>query len=77
MLNGQLKPRYNVQIGTESTYIVGYTIPLPPPPTPGSSSPILNTLKNSWEDRLIQSLPIQVTAAKKTTNETAQLQNLR
>lgn len=33
MLNGQLKPRYNVQIGTESTYIVGYTIPLPPSDT--------------------------------------------
>ena len=43
MLNGQLKPRYNVQSGTESTYIVGY-----PLLTPGSSSPILNTLKNSW-----------------------------
>ena len=26
MLNGQLKPGYNVQIGTENTYIVGYTI---------------------------------------------------
>ena len=26
MLNGQLKPGYNVQIGTENRYIVGYTI---------------------------------------------------
>ncbi|WP_326830873.1 transposase [Pyramidobacter porci] len=31
MLNGQLNPGYNVQIGTENTYIVGYTIP--PNPT--------------------------------------------
>lgn len=26
MLNGQLKPGYNIQIGTESRYIVGFTI---------------------------------------------------
>ena len=26
MLNGQLKPGYNIQIGTENRYIVGYTI---------------------------------------------------
>lgn len=26
MLNGQLKPGYNIQIGTENRYIVGFTI---------------------------------------------------
>ena len=26
MLNGQLKPGYNIQVGTENRYIVGFTI---------------------------------------------------
>ena len=44
MLNGQLKPGYNVQIGTENRYIVGYTIH-PNPTDTKTMIPHLNHLK--------------------------------
>lgn len=44
MLNGQLKPGYNIQIGTENRYIVGYTVH-PNPTDTKTMIPHLNHLK--------------------------------
>lgn len=47
MLNGQLKPGYNVQIGTENRYIVGFTIH----PNPTDTKTMIPHLKH-LEDKL-------------------------
>lgn len=45
MMNGQLKPGYNVQIGTENNYIVGYTIH----PNPTDTKTLIPHLKHLEE----------------------------
>ena len=45
MLNGQLKPGYNIQIGTENRYIVGYTIH----PNPTDTKAMIPHLKHLEE----------------------------
>lgn len=45
MLNGQLKPGYNIQIGTENNYIVGYTIH----PNPTDTKTMIPHLKHLKE----------------------------
>jgi len=47
MLNGQLKPGYNVQIGTENQYILGYSIHQRPTDTT-TLIPHLEKLKGRW-----------------------------
>ena len=56
MLNGQLKPGYNVQIGTENRYIVGFTIH----PNPTDTKTMIPHLKH-LEKRLGQ-LPENIVA---------------
>lgn len=45
MMNGQLKPGYNIQIGTENNYIVGYTIH----PNPTDTKTLIPHLKHLEE----------------------------
>ncbi len=45
MLNGQFKPEYNIQIGTENNYIVGYTIH----PNPTDTKTMIPHLKHLKE----------------------------
>ena len=45
MLNGQLKPGYNIQIGTENRYIVGFTIP----PNPTDTKTLIPHLRHLKE----------------------------
>ena len=47
MLNGQLKPGYNIQIGTENRYIVGFTIH-PNPTDTKTMIPHLRHLEENW-----------------------------
>ncbi len=47
MLNGQLKPSYNIQIGTENQYILGYSIHQRPTDTI-TLIPHLEKLKSLW-----------------------------
>lgn len=57
MLNGQLKPGYNIQIGTENGYIVGFTIH----PNPIDTKTMIPHLKHLEEK--LGHLPENVIAA--------------
>jgi hypothetical protein len=67
MKNGQLKPGYNIQMGTENQFVVGFSIHQRPADT-GCTSPHLEHLKGIL-GRLPENIIADLdTAVNKTTN---------
>ena len=45
MLNGQLKPGYNIQVGTENNFVIGYDV-FPNPTDTRTFAPHLENVQN-------------------------------
>lgn len=67
MLNGQLKPGYNIQISTENQFITHYDIYQRPTDTL-TLIPFWNSLKNGIIVRAVLLLPILAMGAKRIMN---------